>query len=305
MSDNLHSDNTQQTILEKTALRKKIKQIVKITSLGSILLSLLLSIWAFFIEPSRLVINKVSLSLPKWNKEHNGLKIALLTDLHVGSPHISLEKLAFLVSETNKQSPDLVVILGDLVVSSPTYQSLGMFVEPEKITQELKQLDAPLGVIAILGNHDWWYDGNRVRKALEQVNIKVLENNSIELTKNGKNFWISGLADLWTRTPDVIGTLAKIKDDSPILMLTHSPDIFPEIPDRVSLTLAGHTHGGQVKLPFLGRPIIPSKFGQRYAIGHIIEDQRHLYVGSGLGTSIIPVRFCVPPEIVILQINKE
>ncbi|KAF0248371.1 MAG: phosphohydrolase [bacterium] len=86
-------------------------------------------------------------------------------------------------------------------------------------------------------------------------------------------------------------------------MLTHSPDVFPQIPERVSLTLAGHTHGGQVKLPLLGRPIVPSAFGERYAIGHIVENNQHLFVGSGVGTSIIPVRFCVPPEVVILRIN--
>src|SRR4030095_10957928 len=112
-------------------------------------------------------------------------------------------------------------------------------------------------------------------------------------------------ADLWTRRPDVEGTLRKIPlDRNPIIMLTHNPDVFPDIPARVSLTLAGHTHGGQVNLPFVGRPIVTSTFGQRYAIGHITEQGHHLFVSSGLGTSIIPVRFRVPPEIVILTIRS-
>ena len=112
------------------------------------------------------------------------------------------------------------------------------------------------------------------------------------------------MADLWTRTPDIPGTLKDIPDDDPILLLTHSPDVFPDIPARVSLTLAGHTHGGQVNLPLVGRPIVPSKYGQRYAAGHIIEQGRHLFVSTGVGTSIIPVRFRVPPEIQILTVSS-
>ena len=111
-----------------------------------------------------------------------------------------------------------------------------------------------------------------------------------------------GLADLWTREPDVVGPLRDIPDDEPVIVLTHSPDVFPQVPVRVVLTLAGHTHAGQVVLPLLGRPIVPSRFGQRYAIGHVEEDGRHLFVTPGVGTSIIPVRFGVPPEISLLTL---
>ncbi len=308
MSDSLDDDKIKQIVVKTVSYRKKIKQLLGLASLFFVLLGLVLGVWAFWIEPSRLVIKNVDLSIGKWHQEHNGLRIAILTDLHVGSPHVSLDRLAFIVSETNKQSPDLIMILGDTVVSSPNYKKFGFFAEPDKIAQKLKELKAPLGVIAILGNHDWWLDGtgNTLKTALEQVNINVLKNDSVELTKDGKSFWVAGLMDFWKRDdpPNIIKALAKTSDD-PILMLSHNPDIFPEIPDKVSLTLSGHTHGGQIKLPFLGRPSIPSSFGQRYAAGHVIENNRHLYVSTGIGTSIIPVRFCVPPEIVILKIKKE
>ena len=112
-----------------------------------------------------------------------------------------------------------------------------------------------------------------------------------------------GIADLWTRKPDVESALHQVESNDPVLLITHNPDIFPDVPRRVSLTLAGHTHGGQVNLPVAGRLVVPSKYGQRYAIGHIVEDGRHLFVGGGVGTSILPVRFRVPPEVVIITLK--
>jgi predicted MPP superfamily phosphohydrolase len=114
---------------------------------------------------------------------------------------------------------------------------------------------------------------------------------------------VVGIADLWTRKPDIEGGLHQVEIDDPVLLLTHNPDIFPGVPQRVSLTLAGHTHGGQVNLPVAGRLVVPSKYGQRYAFGYIVEDGRHLFVGGGVGTSILPVRFRVPPEVVILTLQ--
>jgi predicted MPP superfamily phosphohydrolase len=116
-------------------------------------------------------------------------------------------------------------------------------------------------------------------------------------------FWLAGVGDLWTGTPDIEGTLRQVDTDYPVILFTHNPDIFPNVPARVSLTVAGHTHGGQVNLPLLGRPVVPSDFGQRYAYGHVVEGGRHLFVGGGVGTSIIPARFRVPPEIVILTLH--
>lgn len=300
MDNELTKDELLKNLDQKRLTRDRVKKLVKIFTLSFILLGLILASWAFWFEPNSLIVRHVELKLENWHKEHDGLKIAILTDLHVGSPHINLEKLSLLVEETNKENVDLVIILGDLVI---TKVKGGKFIEPEPIAEKLKGLKAEK-IVAILGNHDWWYNGERVRKALQDVGIIVLENSSISFSKNEKNLWLAGLADFWTRKIDLNKTLEKTKDNNPILLLTHNPDVFPEIPEQVSLTLAGHTHGGQVKLPFLGRPIVPSKYGERYAIGHIKENNKNLFVGSGVGTSIIPVRFCVPPEVIILTIKK-
>jgi predicted MPP superfamily phosphohydrolase len=109
----------------------------------------------------------------------------------------------------------------------------------------------------------------------------------------------------WTRPQKIDETIHQVSDAGPIIAVTHNPDIFPKIPARVALTIAGHTHGGQVNLPLVGRPEVPSIFGQRYAAGHIVEDNRHLFVTTGIGTSMIPVRFRVPPEIVVLTLESD
>lgn len=265
-----------------------------------------LAAWAFWLEPASTVVRRVGLAVPAWHAEHRGLKFALLTDLHVGAPHMSLGRLRDVVTRVNAEAPDLVIITGDFVIGGKEHEGGvlgGTFVEPEPIAGELKELRAPLGVYAVLGNHDRWYDGERVARALGGAGLKVLENEAVSIESGGRAFWLAGVGDLWTSTPDIEGTLRQVNTDDPVVLFTHNPDIFPGVPARVSLTLAGHTHGGQVNLPLAGRPIVPSKFGQRYAFGHVVEGGRHLFVSGGVGTSMIPARFRVPPEIVILQLE--
>ena len=171
---------------------------------------------------------------------------------------------------------------------------------------ELKRLHAPAGTVAVLGNHDGWLDHDRVKAAVERSGIRVLEDTAAQLDTPAGVVWIAGISDLWTGRHDLDAASSAVSDDGrPVLLLTHNPDIFPEVPARVTLTLAGHTHGGQVWLPFLGRPIVPSRFGQRFAAGHIVENGRHLFVATGLGTSIIPVRFLVPPAVTMLTVESE
>ena len=254
--------------------------------------------WAVIVEPGRLVVRETHVSSARWPAGRRPLRIAVLTDLHVGSFRNGLQRLDEVVARTNAQSPDLVVILGDLVIHDVI---LGHFVPPEATTAPLARLRAP--VVAVLGNHDWWLGGPRVRDALESAGIRVLENDATPMGDGPRRFWVAGLADLWTRPVSIPRALARVPADEPVLLLTHNPDVFPGVPSRVALTLAGHTHGGQVALPFLGRPIVPSRYGERYAIGLVVEGGRALFVSPGLGTSLLPVRFRVPPEISIVTLS--
>jgi predicted MPP superfamily phosphohydrolase len=278
--------------------RKKL--IIKIVTFALLLGLVFAGVWGFFIEPNRLVVHEETLELRDWPAGFDKLKIAVLADLHVGSPYIDAEKLQLIVSKVNQMQPDLIVLLGDFISAVRG----GKVIEPEIIAENLKGLRARYGVFAVLGNHDWWFDGTRVMRALESVGIRVLENDVARVEHDGQAIWLVGLGDLWTSKPDIEGTLAKITDANPVIVLTHNPDLFPKIPARVTLTLAGHTHGGQVNLPFVGRLRVPSEYGQRYAAGHVVENNHHLFVTTGIGTSIIPVRFRVPPEIVLLTLTS-
>ena len=261
---------------------------------------LLLAVYALFIEPNRLILRETAITLPNWPKEFKGLRIAVFSDLHAGSPHITLDKIRRVVEMTNGTQPDLILLPGDFVIQNVIG---GKAIKPETFVTELKKLKARNGVFAALGNHDWWYNAARVRQSFEEAGIRVLENQAVRIGQGETAIWLAGLADLWEGGPKVEDTLRQITDHVPVIAITHNPDLFPAIPSRIALTIAGHTHGGQVALPLIGRPIVPSKFGQRYAIGHIIEEGKHLFVTPGIGTSIFPVRFGVPPEISLLTIN--
>ena len=219
----------------------------------------------------------------------------------MGSPFNGPRKLEEVVARVNQSRPHIVLLAGDYVVSGARG---GDFVPPERTASLLSKLEAPLGVFAVLGNHDHWYDGPRVRRAFESAGIRVLENENVRVEGEGFDFWLVGIGDLMAGNPDVAGALAGLPQEGAAIALTHNPDLFPEITDRVALTLAGHTHGGQVDFPFWGAPVVPSRFGERYVRGHVVEQGRHLFVTSGLGTSILPVRFRVPPEIAILRVGS-
>ena len=274
---------------------RRLKRLLSILVVGS----LLLGAWGFWWEPSGLRVQEECIEL-KWPYERSW-RVAVLTDLHVGSPFNGLAKLRDIVDRTNRAAPDVILVLGDLVIQGVLG---GTFVSPEDTAAELSRLHAPDGVFGVLGNHDVWLDANRVQRALQSAGIPVLEDRAIRVETRAGALWLAGLSDYWTRAHDVGAALATVADpELPVIAFTHNPDVFPDIPSRVTLTIAGHTHGGQVRLPLIGAPFVPSQYRQRFAAGHIIEESRHLYVATGTGTSILPVRFRVPPAIAILTIS--
>lgn len=268
--------------------------------------------YAFAIEPRyRLVTTTYRFTPPRWPKTSKPLRIAALADLHACDPWMPLPRIEEIVRVTNALKPDLVVLLGDYVSGIHRFKT--RVVEIEDWTAALGKLEAPLGTFAVLGNHDWWEDPEGVRSGLEKNGIPVLENDARKLkAMSGTEFWLAGLGDQlaygnprtgYRGVDDLPKTMRAITDDKPVILLAHEPDIFPKVSDRVSLTLSGHTHGGQVRFPFIGAPVVPSRYGQRYAYGHVVEGGRNLVVSGGLGCTFLPVRFGSPPEIVVLDLG--
>ncbi len=212
-----------------------------------------------------------------------------------------MSKLDEIIGLTQAAAPDLILLAGDFVIHGVVG---GRFEPPEAIAQALGRLRAPAGVYAVLGNHDWWLDAARLRKAFEAASIPDLEDRATLISHEGCRFWLAGVSDWTEGAHDVDRALEAVPPAAPVIVFTHNPDVFPDIPSSVTLTIAAHTHGGQVYLPGVGRPIVPSIYGERFAIGHIVEEERHLFVSPGLGTSILPVRFLVPPEISVLTLHS-
>jgi hypothetical protein len=245
---------------------------------------------------------------PAWpDKQH--LSITVIADLHAGGPNMGLARVGQVVDAANALGSDLTVVLGDYFA---THKFITEHVPHAAWAAELARLKAPLGVYAIFGNHDWWFDIDGTRAALAKVRIPVLENNAVLLGRPGRRFWLAGLGDQlayqlgpneFRGVDDLPATLAHVRSDDPVILLAHEPDIFTNVPDRVALTLAGHTHGGQIKFPMLPPLWVPSQYGARFAYGHIVERDRHMIVSGGLGTSFVPLRLGVPPEIVRVRLG--
>lgn len=262
------------------------------------------AVYAGAVEPQGLTVTRYAPAPRVWPAGQR-LSITVIADLHAGGPDMQLAHVREVVERANALSSDVIVLLGDFVA---WYKFPYARVPDPLWAAELKRLAAPLGTWAILGNHDWWHDQRGVRRALAGAGIPLLENDAVLLGGRGqKKFWLAGLGDQlayplghgrFLGADDLPWTMTRITTDDPVVLLAHEPDIFPRVPARVALTLAGHTHGGQIRVPLIWPLFVPSKYGARYAYGHVVEGGRHLIVSGGLGTSIIPARLGVPPEIV-------
>jgi predicted MPP superfamily phosphohydrolase len=261
-----------------------------------------LAAWAGWFEPRSLVLREERLALPGWPASLAGLRVGLLSDVHGGVPHMGRAAIARAVDRLNATAPDMIVLLGDYLDASALF---GGRMAPEAIAAELGRLRAPLGRFAVLGNHDWHDAGDRMWTALLAEGITVLENRGVPVDAAGGRLWVAGLADPRFRKADVAAALADVPDDpaEPLLMLAHDPDLHPYVPARAALTLSGHIHAGQVAIPLVRRPLIPSIHGERYAHRHVVDGDRRLYVTSGLGATGLPFRFLAPPEVVVLELG--
>ncbi len=284
---------------------------------GLLLAGSSLAAYAGGIEPGLcLDVTSYRVTPPRWPAGFE-LTCAVIADIHACDPWMSVARIRDIVAVTNALQPDVIFLLGDF---NAGHRYVTGVVYPPEWGAVLADLKAPLGAHAILGNHDWWHgalpgmraDGaESVRRALVHAGINVLENRSVALTQDGRRFWVAGLADQMAirigphghrGLDDLNGTLAQAHDDAPIILLAHEPFIFDDVPARVSLTLCGHTHGGQINVPVLTDWWRRHRMGAHHLYGHIIDDDRHMIISGGLGTSIAPIRFMRPPEIVMVTL---
>lgn len=279
--------------------------------------------YAFSIEPGFRLHTARYKVRPKGWPDGFKLRVVCISDIHASEPQMGLARIAEVVRTANALKPDLILLLGDYGIGQTIYARP---VPMPQLAEALKPLSAPLGTYGILGNHDYWgsslrgwpYTRKKVndtaqkyRDMLAAAGIRLMENDTLRLALNGQPFWLIGTASsialpLRARSfesfADLPGQVARLTDDAPAILMAHEPDLFTSVPDRIGLTVSGHTHGGQVRL-FGYSPITPSNFGNRFAYGHVVEGERNLIVSGGLGTSVMPLRFGVPPEVVLIEMG--
>lgn len=252
-------------------------------------IGLILLGWSIFVEPHILTQTIYTLK----NEQLKGLKIVYISDIHAAPYHHWF--LKHIVKSVNQLKPDIILLGGDFVKGHKEKSSMDM----NKIALTLNQLNSPLGIYAVLGNHDGYINSEKMSQALTQNDIMVLSNKNKLIQYKNNTFYIAGIEDMLTGDPDIQKAIPN--SNLPIILLSHTPDMFPQVPSTVFLTLSGHTHGGQIKMPFWGAVLIPSIYGTQYAEGLIKENGKNLIVSRGIGTSILPIRFNCFPEIVIIK----
>ena len=295
----------------------------KILSTTIALLGLLLACaaYAYFIEPFRLAVHEEEIRIRDWDPAFNGFRVVLISDIHGGSRGSDSDSIKRVVDLANAQDADAIFLLGDYVSQQ---QAKGeprdghpLKMAMSDVADLLGSLRAQFGVFAVLGNHDDAFGGDVVKSELTRVGIMVLKDEVATIDKNGSRLRILGLRDhlqtsSWVKfSNETRAVIAPTEGTGNIVVLEHSPDVLEMITGDLAISaetrilFAGHTHGGQVWLPVLGYPIVPSSYGQKYAAGHVFDRGLDLFVTTGTGTSILPFRFLVPPEIAVVTIRSK
>lgn len=252
--------------------------------------------WAYAVEPYWVDYRDVEVGVPDLPAAWDGLRIAHLSDFHLGFPP-GPSFLRRVLGEVQARKPDLIAHTGDFFSGQSTGVPAG--------AELLSRMQADLGVFGVLGNHDYFADTGALLGVLDTAQVSLLRNGAVPLERDGARLWVAGVDDLSTGHDDLDRTLAEVPPGEPTLLLSHSPDLVEEASDRaISLMLSGHTHGGQVCLPFLGPVFCFSRFYKRYASGRFQVGPTTLYVNRGLGQALLPFRFLCRPEVTFLTLRR-
>jgi uncharacterized protein len=257
---------------------------------------------AIFLEPNRPRIVRQDFFLPRWPERLDGFTVAVLSDFHY-DPYFSLHPLHAAIPLVNGLRPDLIVLTGDFVSVPLIGNRRKAAFAAEPCARLLRQMTAPHGLWAVMGNHDDGTDRKHVTHELQAENIQVLANQSVAIERDGARIWLAGVNDVLSWTADLSKTLRPVPAGDAVILLAHEPD-FADQASRfpIDLQLSGHSHGGQVRLPFLP-PLFLPELARKYVWGTYHVGPLTLYTNAGLGTVNVPMRLNCPPEITLLTLR--
>ncbi len=279
--------------------RRQFLRVAAIAAGGAILAG---SVYAGLIEPEEVSVERLRIHLPNLGGQFDGLKIVQLSDLHYG-PFTGEREIGRAVARANAETPDVVVLTGDFV-TAPTSGPINATLRNATLCADiLGRLKAPLGVFAVLGNHDVQVNAPYVSEALASRKIRVFRNDREALERGASRLWLAGVDDAQYGRPKLDLALRAIPAGEPTILLVHEPD-FADVAARYSvhLQLSGHSHGGQIRLPLLGSPYLPP-LSRKYPYGYYRVRDLQLYTNRGLGTILLPLRFNAPPELTVITLH--
>jgi predicted MPP superfamily phosphohydrolase len=263
-----------------------------------------LGINSFLLEPNRPVIFHQEIKLRRWPSRLDGFTIVLLSDFHYDAL-FSVHPIRHSVELVNRLRPDLIVLTGDFVTVPLSGDAFKAGATAEPCAELLGQLRAPFGLWAVLGNHDIFSDPERITRSLGAKGIQLLSNRAVPIEKDGARFWLCGVDDVMGGFPDLVATLQHVPGGEACVLLAHEPD-YADYATRypIDLQLSGHSHGGQVRLPF-ATPLFLPELAKKYVWGLFKIGGLTLYTTAGVGTVRLPVRFNCPAEITFIRLSRE
>ena len=245
------------------------------------------------------IVRKASIALPDWPPDALPIHVALLTDIHVSGPDMPPKRLDRIVEQVNSLHPDLVLLGGDFV--SDKKAATKRYTGTEALAP-LSGLKARFGAVAVLGNHDHWRSTTEIINGLRAAHVRTLQNNAVEVGPIS----LGGVDDAFTGHDNVAKTVGAMRVyPGARVLLSHSPDVTPAVPSDVTLILAGHTHCGQIRVPWIGAVSYMSKYGERFACGLATDGSKRVVTSGGLGTSVLPLRLGAVPEIWLVTLGPE
>ncbi|WP_438728361.1 metallophosphoesterase [Parasphingorhabdus sp. DH2-15] len=269
--------------------------------LSALLLAMGLTAYGFYEATSKPVARRAAISVDDWPKDTPPLRVLLLADTQMAGPDMWPERLTNIVNQVNQEQADIILLAGDFV--SEKRLATRYYTADEAIAP-LAKLAAPMGVYAVLGNHDYWSDEQGFVAALKRHDITLLRNEALAVGP----FNLIGVDDEYTGRADLDKTaksLAKLSQTAPNILFTHGPDIVPDLPFDTDIVMAGHTHCGQIALPIIGILSYVSRYGSRFNCGLIEDEGRKVIVTAGMGTSIMPIRIGAPPDYWVVTLGPD